>query len=229
MRSQLRSPTGSSLSSWYCSIICCQTSKLASMVSAWCLQVGADKAYNILCTSTRQATCRSLSLSPQAVCVVCHAAAAHTAGVLCATHVSSRVDSLCRRAGADERTGNSADTRSLPAGCSPMKRVYVRDERVVNLSGFTASVDKHTQQEGYAPPTRLISGVLAEPARHRCHRCGCWLMTSGCWLVRMPVRTLSRHVEAPPIECERRLRSAVPCKLQNTCVSSWFAPDTAHI
>jgi hypothetical protein len=93
--------------------------KLASMVSAWCLQVGADKAYNILCTSTT--TGMRVSITQPTGCLRCVSMPlqAHTAGV-CATRCG--VDSLCRRSGvqmsAQEPDILHARTLQSHAGCS---------------------------------------------------------------------------------------------------------------
>jgi hypothetical protein len=68
-----------------------------------------------------------------------------------------------------------ADSGAYLQVVASMKRVYVRDERVVP-SGFTAQVDKHTSKVGYAPPTRLTLR-LAEPAS----RCGDPRPSPWCW------------------------------------------------
>jgi hypothetical protein len=62
--------------------------KLASMVSAWCLQVGADHTIYCALVHDRQHMV-SHQLSPQAVCVCVNAAAAHTASSVRARVVQS--------------------------------------------------------------------------------------------------------------------------------------------
>jgi hypothetical protein len=96
--------------------------KLASMVSAWCLQVGADKAYKYCALVVRRATCRSL-LSAHRLSALCvNAAAAHTAGVSVRYARVARVDSR-RQTGVQMSAQNQTSLharrlRSLPAGCS---------------------------------------------------------------------------------------------------------------